>query len=153
MRADRGQSWGTWGIAVLAAVAVAGGLMLAGGPFQARKERRDEVRAEDLRRLSAHIDCLSQDGIMPADLAETARCSGPIRRADPYSGVPYRVEALDRGSYRLCAGFELPEDPDGYSYSGRLRDGDCLIFDLPRLPALSGDSGGAAMQDKGRRPE
>lgn len=122
------QVWATRAMAALSAAAVAAGLWVAGGPARGRMERHDEARQSDLMRLSEHIDCLAQDGRMPADLAETDRCPGPIRRADPYTGTPYRVEPLAPASYRLCAAFDLPPDP-GTRYPRR--DGDCIVRDLP----------------------
>ena len=126
------QVWATRALAALSVAAVAAGLWVAGGPARARMERQDEARESDLMRLSAHIDCLALDGRMPADLAETDRCPGPIRRADPYTGTPYRVEPLAPASYRLCADFALP--PDAGSLHPR-RDGDCIVRDLPHAQA------------------
>ncbi len=135
MPADRirTQKGATIAIAALALLAVVGGLMLAGGPGRGRAERHDAIRVDDLQQLSGHVACLStRDGRMPADLAETAACPGPIRLADPFTGAPYRIEPLEARKFRICAGFELPPDPAPRRWSGQGRDGDCMVFDLPR---------------------
>ena len=127
------QGFAALGIAALALLAVVGGLWLAGGPARGRMERRDDIRMDDLRRLADHIACLSGgSGRMPADLAESAGCPGPIRRADPFTGQPYRIEPLEGRKYRLCAGLELPPEPGAPVWPGQARDGGCVVFDLPR---------------------
>ena len=126
------------GIAVLALVAVVLGLVLGGGPIQARKERRDETRLDDLTRLARHVDCLAvQDDriVMPTDFAETSGCPGPVRMADPYTGVAYRIEPLPENRYRLCADFELPPEENRPRWSPARRDGDCVVQDLPSRAA------------------
>lgn len=134
MNARGTQGWASWGIAALAGAAVIAGLAIAGGPGQARKERRDEARMGDLQRLAAHIACLAQDGRLtrpPADLSPTPGCPGPVPLTDIRTGEPYRVEPLDGRKYRLCAAFELPaatQPPWGSN-----RDGDCIVEELPRL--------------------
>lgn len=128
-----GQGWASLAIAGLAAVVVVAGLVLAGGPGQARKERRDEARLRDLDDLSRHIGCLWRLGdgaTFPADLAETPECPGPVRLTDRETGTAYRVEPLKGGAYRLCAPFELsPADQPRWA---QRRDGDCVVFDLPQ---------------------
>ena len=87
-----GQGWASLAIAALAAVLVIVGLAIAGGPMQARKERRDQARTDDLARLAAHVECLSQTeqgSMLPADLTATTSCPAPERLADD-NGAPYR---------------------------------------------------------------
>lgn len=133
----QGQGWASWAIAALAAAAVVAGLAIAGGPVQARKERRDDARAADLSRLSSHISCLVGDSgprELPADLSATEGCPGPVPLTDSRSGEPYRIEPLADGKYRLCAAFELPPADPPYRWGGERRDGDCLIYTLPARP-------------------
>lgn len=131
MRGDRGmQRWATWAIAALAVLAIVGGLILSGGPGRGRLERRDAIRMDDLNRLSSHIGCLADGrGQMPSELDETSGCPGPIRRMDPFTDAAYRIEPLEDDKYRLCAGFELEPEP---SRHWQRRDGDCIVFALPR---------------------
>lgn len=131
MPADRPmQRAATWGIAILAAAAIGAGLALSGGPERGRKERRDDARLQDLGQMSQTINCLAGDSArLPAEIATTGGCPGPIRTVDPFTDQPYRVEPVGEGKYRLCAGFELPAEA---AQSWPARDGDCLVYDLPR---------------------
>ena len=136
MTARRAQGWASMAIAGLAAGLVIAGLALGGGPMQARKERRDQTRLDDLNRLAAHVTCLSRDGdgrVMPTDLDETKGCPGPVPLTDPYTGAAYRFEPVDADHFRLCAGFELP--PVQRRGAWQERDGDCITRDLPRPDA------------------
>lgn len=130
----RGQGWAAWAVAALAGVAVVAGLSIAGGPGQARKERRDEARMEDLSRLSGHISCLVADsGVreLPAALTATPGCPGPVPLTDSWTGEAYRIEPLEKGKYRLCAGFELSDPDKTNHWAVNPRDGDCMVFSLP----------------------
>ena len=127
-----GQGWASLAIAALAAVLVIAGLVMVGGPMQARKERRDQARMDDLALLADHVDCLSQTeqgSVLPADLAATPSCPAPDRLADD-SGAPYRYQPTDALHYRLCAKFELPPDPAQAGWAEK-RDGDCILRKLP----------------------
>jgi len=135
---NRGQGWASWTIAALAAGVVLAGLAIAGGPAQARKERRDDMRAADLSRLSMHISCLVGDsGLreLPADLGPTDGCPGPVPLTNSQTGEQYRIEPLEHGKYRLCAAFELApaENRWEYRWASEQRDGDCVIYSLPEL--------------------
>lgn len=126
--------WAGWAIAGVAGAAVIAGLATAGGPMQARKERRDEARMDDLRRLAVHIGCLSDEGgqaQVPSDLSPTPGCPGPVPLTDSRTGEAYRIAPLQAGKYRLCAGFELPPPPQSL-WDGVRRDGDCIVQELPR---------------------
>lgn len=149
MSARGTQGWASWGIAALAGAAVIAGLSIAGGPAQARKERRDEARMDDLQRLATHVACLARDsGLtrLPADLSPTPGCPGPVPLTDSRTGEAYRVEPLDGRKYRLCAAFELPAATD--PLWGTNRDDDCIIEELPSplqdgLPAMDEPSADA----------
>lgn len=127
------QGWASWAIAALAAGAVIAGIAVAGGPAQARKERRDDARIEDLRRLASHVVCLAADSDsrqIPADLSPTPGCPGPVPLTDSRTGEPYRVEPLEAGKFRLCAPFELPPTNQP-PWAASPRDGDCIVEELP----------------------
>jgi len=99
--------WPALVIAAMAVLAIGLGLAITGGPGQGRMERRDEIRHQDIARLSAQVECLAQaTGVLPESLNPTPLCPGEIRLADPYTGAPYRFEPLSHRAYRLCAGFE-----------------------------------------------
>ncbi len=86
------------------ALAVGAGLWTIGGPFQARIERRDSQRLDDIRWIARHAACLREHGHAPD--GNDPRCAEPERRADPYSGKPYAVDASMDGMIRVCAEFE-----------------------------------------------
>lgn len=107
MRKPGSNRWPALVIAAMAIVAIGLGLAITGGPGQGRMERRDEVRQQDLARLSAQVECLAQaTASLPSSLGSTPLCPGEIRLVDPYTGAPYRYEPLSDTAYRLCAGFE-----------------------------------------------
>lgn len=142
MTARGTQGWASGAIAVLAAAAVAAGLALAGGPMQARKERRDDARMGDLQQLAGHISCLVGDSDirrLPDDLGPTPGCPGPVALTDSRNGEPYRIESLGDGKYRLCASFELPPASHD-SWITTRRDGDCIVEELPRPTPASPSS-------------
>ena len=99
MPADRPmQRAATWGIAILAAAAVGAGLALSGGPERGRKERRDDARLQDLGQLSQTINCLAGDSArLPAEIATTGGCPGPIRTVDPPAYPAPRSPGRRRG--------------------------------------------------------
>ncbi len=134
MTSTRG--WPALAIALLAALAVAGGLFLTGGPAEARKERRDRQRDGDLAALVGLVRCLAEhDGDrLPGKLAPSPDCDWVGELQDPLTGQPYRYLVTGPHGYRLCADFELPEDrPPG------LRDRDaegCVSREYLPKPAL-----------------
>lgn len=110
----RGETTATWLIGALAAVAVVLGLVVVGGPGTGRAERRDATRERDIYNLSHYVNCTidTGEGTLPTELPETETCTTmypDTRRADPFTGKPYRFERLSDNEYRLCADFELTE--------------------------------------------
>jgi hypothetical protein len=80
-------------------------LWTIGGPEQARAERRDQERMNDLHSLAQHLICLNRQGLEPGDRSEA--CPDAARRPnDPLADDPYRVEAVSEEFVRVCANFE-----------------------------------------------
>ena len=104
------KGWATVALLTVAAIVIGAGLALTGGPGQARKERRDQQRADDLSTLAGLVECLAgtNRGQLPDRLAVTLQCDWQAALNDPYTGQPYRYEATGPRSYRLCADFETP---------------------------------------------
>lgn len=137
------------GIAALAAAAVVAGLWVAGGPVQARKERRDDDRRSAISALSSQIDCLARDqgGALPSSFGSTESCPAEVEMADPHGGAPLRVEPVVPHKYRICADFELPPDRtqrNRYPYNNDQRDGDCIVYTLPEIVPARDAAEGAA---------
>lgn len=131
------RGWPAVLIAMLAALAIGAGLLLTGGPGQARQERRDQSREGDLSRLSALVRCLADANgrRLPERLQPSRDCDGQARLQDPFTGTPYRYRVIGPRRYQLCADFERPEDraPD-------LRDRDAAGCDSrDYVPSPSGD--------------
>ena len=100
-----------WGISALAIGLVAAALWQVGGPAAGRMEARDATRFDDLLSLTSVVTCkaTTEGNVLPADLSPSESCYYDVRRADPYTGAPYRYDVIDREEYRLCADFEAPE--------------------------------------------
>lgn len=113
---NKTQGWATTAIALSAALAVVAGLVVGGGPIQARAEKRDGQRLVDLRAISANIECQFNDtGQLPEAPAKTDACPAVPPTADP-NGAEYTYSRTDDRHWRVCASFERPEPlPDmGY---------------------------------------
>lgn len=136
------RGWPAILIMVLAALAVGAGLVLTGGPGQARQERRDRQRDGDLANLSLLVRCLADlnGRHLPERLETTPDCDWQPRLNDPGTGKPYRYQVTGPNSYRLCADFELPDNsPPG----PRSRDAEgCVSRDY--LPGPRGTPGADA---------
>lgn len=133
LRARGGQGWASLALAGLAAATVVAGLVLTGGPMQARKERRDATRESDLLALARQVECLAHaaEGRLPDGLAATATCPFSGRFADPFSGAAYGYEVLDARSWRLCAVFETSPG-QGFPHVPPARDeAGCSVHHLP----------------------
>ena len=104
------KGWAAIALAVIAAIVIGAGLVLTGGPTEARKERRDRERDNDLTALTELVDCLARTnrGQLPDRLAPTSQCDWQGSLVDPFTGEPYRYDRAGPRNYRLCAGFETP---------------------------------------------
>lgn len=103
--------WVVWAIAGMTLVMITGGLIVTGGPVQGQKERRDNVRRNDLAALYQHARCISaSEQRNDGDLSATSHCPDEPRLIDPYSGEAYDIEPLQDRHLRLCARFEISAD-------------------------------------------
>lgn len=134
MRADgRGKGFASMGLAGLALAAVIAGLVLTGGPVQARKERRDETRSDDLMAIARQVECLADtSGALPAEVSATEVCPFTGRMADPFTGAAYSYTPLDTRNWRLCAVFETPPTEPRLPMGYPPRDAvGCSVHHLP----------------------
>lgn len=134
--AERQGIWALRGLTLLALAAIGGGLWVTGGPLQGRAERRDQLRSADISALTVQADCrAAEEGAMTTDLRPTAPCPQVLRMADPVTGLPYRIEAVDARNLRLCAEFDLPLEQQARTYDWRPdRDaGGCIVHRLSIL--------------------
>lgn len=97
-------------LAACALLAIIAGLVIGGGPMQARAENRDAARMEDLRRIDAQILCQADAlGRAPASPESTASCPADFPTLDPFTAQAYRYIRIDDRHWRICATFENPE--------------------------------------------
>lgn len=135
-----GQGWASLALAALAAAGVVAGLALTGGPMEARKERRDSMRAGDLMAMARQVECLAQqgDGALPAEVAASESCPFTGRLSDPFTGAAYRYEVIDDRSWRLCTVFETPAEPQSRHGPAARDDAGCGVHHLPPPVELRG---------------
>ncbi len=111
--------------AVIIAGAMIGGIVLIGGPGEARAERFDGERLGNLstlaRRMTEHYRL---NETLPDSLDALSDEVGFERSStdpstDPRTGAPYEYERASANSYRLCAEFETegPHDFRPYALS------------------------------------
>ena len=117
-------------VAVIIAACVAG-VVITGGPGEARKQKEDIARMEALSRTSIALACYYQaKGNIPEDLSiveeelshvtSDARqqdyCSMAEMRKDPISGKPFRLKREGRSVTHICADFATadPDNSSGY---------------------------------------
>ena len=133
------KGWASIAIILIAGALIGGGLVLTGGPGQARKERRDQERSDDLNALVRLVDCLANanQGRLPDRLKPDGECNWLTQLNDPFTGAPYEYVVTGPRSYRLCAAFETPP-----GLTGRLwkRDANGCItrqYDAPQQPGTA----------------
>lgn len=139
-RAVRGFGIGVGGAVLLA---LAAGFWSIGGPGQARRDRVDMQRLEELSEIAQALTCTRNDG-HPAPLPETLTpdsltgyCPGWAQLTrdsfvDPLTGAPYAYRRLSESRFEICAGFHdatraaarrsftFPFNPETGCLSGRV---------------------------------
>lgn len=101
---------GRIGLAALALVAIIAAMFSGGGPGAGRADTRDAARWHDLSRLSDLALCIArEDGVLPEVLGPHDICDTAPPLTDPFTGEDYAFRVLSDDSFRLCAGFERPE--------------------------------------------
>ncbi len=95
------------GLVILVVIgSVVAGLVVTGGPNQARREAADEKRSNHLdvilRRVRAFY---KRKQILPATFSQ-AIGQGASELHDPVTGRPYEYRVIDKTTFELCATFE-----------------------------------------------
>ena len=97
---------------IAAVLAIVAGLITLGTPSHARERRLDELRTEDLARLSDAVDeYWTRHAALPPTL-DSLVSQRQLDRvpADPQTNSAYTYLASGERSYRLCATFAQPFD-------------------------------------------
>ena len=103
--------WPVWALTALSLAVLVAGIAATGGPAQGRAEKRDGTRQRDLSEIQSLLFCKAQQaGKVGTDPTPIEACPMTPRLADPFTGVPYRIELVAPDSIRLCAGFEAQPD-------------------------------------------
>lgn len=125
-------------LAILAAIiaAVAAALVTVGGPMQARHDKLDAARAQDLGALNDFVRCVARaQGALPETLDPAPGCTAGNRRTDPETGAAYVYRRIDSERFELCAVFHdlerLTRNERGYSISRIDPATGCLPGTLP----------------------
>lgn len=97
---------------IAAVLAIVAGLITLGTPSHARERRLDELRTEDLARLSDAVDeYWTKHAALPSTL-DSLVSQRQLDRVptDPQTDSAYTYLASGERSYRLCATFAQPFD-------------------------------------------
>ena len=120
---------------VVGIVIVAGGI-IAGSPRQARLQRLDATRIENLAEIQhSIIDYWQHKRVLPASLDKLSdETSGITPAKDPESDLSYQYRATSSTSFELCAEFALKEDDarrtvNGFSWA--IRNGSATAWNHP----------------------
>jgi len=109
--------WFGIGVAGVVLLALAAGFWSIGGPGQARRDRADALRLEELSQIALALQCNRTAGQDIAPLPDTltldslvARCPGRSdltadTLVDPISGAPYAYHRLGEQRFEVCAVF------------------------------------------------
>lgn len=104
-------------VVLVVGAAVTAGLILVGPPSEARLERLDARRVEDLQRLSRLIDVhWAKHGRLPASLDKLDAEPHADVIKDPATGQPYEFRSTGEKRYELCAVFNRETSPGPYQY-------------------------------------
>lgn len=103
-------SLATLALGGLAALLVGAGLVMVGGPEEARQQKRDEARGYALSKLArcmAQLPAAEFDAL-PPELAADTPCVEDDNWRDAETGAPFRLVRGEGGDFSLCAVFEKP---------------------------------------------
>jgi hypothetical protein len=129
------------GLIVVAAVMTA--FFVLPSPWEARKQKLDDVRVRDLNALTSAIAgyARNNDGRLPAKLSDmqnsTPQQNITVGLRDPVTAAPYEYAVKDEKNYELCATFEAtgPDISASYLVSWRHEAGRrCFPLKLPPMP-------------------
>ncbi|TCV97208.1 hypothetical protein EC912_101203 [Luteibacter rhizovicinus] len=97
-------------VSIVMVVAVVAAICVEGTPQHQRELRTDKIRIADLDRLSVAIRAYEgTKGVLP----ETLAASGAVMAiVDPVTGAPYEYGITGKSTWRLCATFAEPSEPE-----------------------------------------
>ncbi|MDD5252196.1 MAG: hypothetical protein PHT12_06230, partial [Patescibacteria group bacterium] len=101
------------GIAIAAVVlAVVAGIMVAGSPNEARRQRFDQQRLDRVRGISYEVQSYYDlNGRLPEKLDELSSVKSGTPAVDPQTGTPIEYNKTGALNYELCAEFATVSPP------------------------------------------
>lgn len=107
---------------VIVTAAIVAGFFVIGGPGEARLERLDRERIEDLRRIEhAVAEVWDRTETLPPSL-DSLRTADRLLAddlVDPTTAEPYDYRVLSDSTYELCATFERASEETSVPYYDR----------------------------------
>lgn len=98
-----------WVACLVVAGSVVYGLMRVGGPGQARREKADFARVEQLESLVRGVkEFYRSHKALPKSLAELPSAN-ILSSQDPVTKAPYEYRVLEPHAFELCAVFETDQ--------------------------------------------
>ncbi len=120
----------SWVSGLVMALAIIGGLLIIGGPGQARAEKQDNARLKAMSETAYAISCYSDNvGALPEDSApiktqvekatsvitSSKKCKNLNWETDPVSDKEFEYIRVEDHEFQLCAVFARPSsDKGGY---------------------------------------
>lgn len=98
---------------IIVTAAIVAGFFVIGGPGEARLERLDEARLDDLRAIDRAAEQVwERTGMLPSSLDSLAAVAQltPDQRIDPETSEPYEYRILSDSTAEVCATFALADD-------------------------------------------
>ena len=151
MAFDRHTIFGGVLVAVILIACIAG-LMVTGGPGDARHQKEDRARLQAVSEAALALACYQQaNGPIPEDLsqveAELSRATSPARRRkgctqallakDPVTGEAFRLTRQGDQVTQICADFAAASrEEQPYAYYGNSRS---VIPDLGEIRSAPGE--------------
>lgn len=111
-------------VSLIVIFALIAGFIAVGGPGQARDQKFDEERVQDIQSLKSSIQNYYYDNkILPKTLSaldSTSYNYDENNKKDPQTGHEYEYSTTSSIGYKICATFNLDssEKKDSYSYYG-----------------------------------
>ena len=87
--------------------AIVGGLMVVGGPKQARLARVDTQRISDLRNLRSHLMCVGHPRKPLPQTLTRHSLHDILANGDPASGAPYVYRRFSDTAFEVCTTLAL----------------------------------------------
>jgi len=135
-------NWFGWIAAMAIVLSIGAGLMLIGGPGEARAEKNDRAKMKALKSTAAAIACYAKNiGDLPesfepilqavenstSGIHDSKKCRRVNWETDPISGDEFEYRRKSKNSFELCAVFERADDPNSSADSSFSTNNDVLI--------------------------